>query len=134
MTEPRRIAAAVIQRPDGKILLLHRSPTHNTNPGKWCFVTGYVEPNETPAEAAVREAHEEVGLEVKPTREGDIVVVHAEWGDTLHVYPFLCPIDGQEEVTLQWEHIGYVWILPEELYDYDFVSQLDDDLRKLGLL
>jgi 8-oxo-dGTP diphosphatase len=134
MTEPRRIAAAILQRSDGRILLLHRSPTHNTNPGKWCFVTGYVESNETPADAAVREAREEVGLAVTPTRAGEIVVVHTDWGATLHVSPFLCPVGDVEDVTLQWEHTAYVWILPEELYEYDFVQQLDDDLRSLGLL
>jgi 8-oxo-dGTP pyrophosphatase MutT (NUDIX family) len=134
MTDPRRIATAIIQRPDGRILLLRRSPTHTTNAGKWCFVTGYVEPDEEPIQTVVREAREEIGLDITPTRAGDIVVVHADWGPTLHVYPFLCPVGEMEEVTIEQEHTAYVWIMPEELYDYDFVQQLDDDLKSLGLL
>ena len=34
----------------------------------WCLPCGFVEPNETPAEAIIREAREETGLEVKITR------------------------------------------------------------------
>jgi 8-oxo-dGTP diphosphatase len=134
MTGPRRIAAAVLQRPDGRILLLRRSPTHTSNAGKWCFVTGYVEPDEEPAQAVVREVREEVGLEITPARAGNIVVVHTDWGGTLHVYPFLCPVGPIEDVRLEREHTACAWILPEELYDYDFVQQLDDDLKALGLL
>jgi 8-oxo-dGTP pyrophosphatase MutT (NUDIX family) len=129
---PKRIAAAVLQRPDGRVLLLKRAPTHTTNPDKWCFVTGYVNPGEDPRDAAIRELREELGLDVQPARAGEIVVVHTAWA-TLHVYPFLFPVDV-ETVDLDWEHTAYAWILPEELYGYDFVQQLDDDLIALGLL
>jgi len=134
MTAPRRVAAAVIQRADGRILLLRRSPTHTSNPGKWCFVTGYIGPDETPLQAVVREVHEELGLAVTPTRAGAVVVVHTDWGATLHVYPFLCPVGDLDAVTLEWEHTAYAWITPGALYEYDFVQQLDDDLRAVGLL
>lgn len=134
MTAPRRIAAAIIQRPDGRVLLLKRAPTHTTNPGKWCFVTGYIEEDEEPIQAAVREVREELDLAITPTRAGNIVVVHTDWGATLHVYPFLCPVDDMEEVSIEQEHTAYVWILPGELRDYDYVQQIDDDLRAVGLL
>jgi 8-oxo-dGTP diphosphatase len=129
----RHVAAAVLQRPDGRVLLLKRSPTHQTNPGKWCFVTGYVRPDETPDQAAIREVREELGLEVRPSREGHVVVVHTDWGDTLHIHPYLCAVDV-ERVSLEREHVDYAWIEPREVYDYDHVQQLDEDLEALGLL
>jgi 8-oxo-dGTP diphosphatase len=128
-----KIAAVVLQRPDGRVLLLKRAPTHTTNPGKWCFVTGYVEPGEEPREAAIRELSEELGIQREPVRAGEVVVVHTERGVTLHVYPFLFPV-GDITVTLDWEHTDYAWIQPEELSQYDYVQQLDDDLISLGLL
>ncbi|HSB73208.1 MAG TPA: NUDIX hydrolase N-terminal domain-containing protein [Candidatus Methylomirabilis sp.] len=52
--------AAVFDR-EGRILLVRRS-----DDGLWCLPCGWVEPNESPEEAAVREAREETGLEVRP--------------------------------------------------------------------
>jgi 8-oxo-dGTP pyrophosphatase MutT (NUDIX family) len=129
----RQIAAAVLRRQDGKVLLLRRSLHHTTNPGKWCFVTGYVEAGETPLRTAVRELGEELRIHAQPIREGRIVIVHTGWGDTLHVYPFLFEV-GDIPITLDREHIDYQWIDPADIYGYDFVTQLDEDLMALGLL
>lgn len=128
----REIAAAVVQREDGKVLLLKRAPTHTTNPEKWCFVTGYLEPGESPEEAAVRELREELGLQASPARSGRVVVVETGWS-SLHVHPFLFAVPDFP-VTLDWEHTDWAWIEPHELYQYDFVQQLDEDLIALGLL
>ncbi|HEC22343.1 MAG TPA: NUDIX hydrolase [Chloroflexi bacterium] len=132
-TEVRRVAAAVLQRPDGRILLLKRSPNHTSNPGKWCFVTGYVEADESPREAAIRELREELGIQATPSRSGEVVVVRTDWGGTIHVYPFLFPVEDID-IRLDQEHVGFVWITPQELYEYDIVQQLDEDLIALGLL
>jgi 8-oxo-dGTP pyrophosphatase MutT (NUDIX family) len=116
------------------VLLLRRSMMHQTNPGQWCFVTGYVESGEAPAQTAVREVHEELGLEVAIERGGEIVVVETKRG-TLHVYPFLVPVSADtDELSLDWEHTAYEWIQPSDLRDYDHVPQLDEDLMALGLL
>ncbi len=132
-SEVRRIGAAILQRPDGRVLLLKRAATHTTNPGKWCFVTGYVEPEESPRDTAVRELREELGIEAQPVLAGERVVVHTGWGVTLHVFPFLFRV-GDVAVNLEREHVDYAWIEPDELYNYDFVQQLDEDLMALGLL
>jgi 8-oxo-dGTP pyrophosphatase MutT (NUDIX family) len=128
----RRVAAAVIQRSDGKLLLLKRAPTHMTFPGQWCFVTGYVESNEQPRSAAIRELREELGVDALPVQEGRIVIVHTERG-TIHVYPFLFRVDDFV-VKLDWEHVDYRWIEAREIHNYDHVPQIDEDLAALGLL
>ena len=55
-------AAACIRDDAGRILLLRRSDGDNL----WSFPGGGIEPGERAAEAAVREAREEIGLEVEP--------------------------------------------------------------------
>ena len=129
----RRIAAAVIERIDGKVLLLKRSATRTTNPGKWCVVTGYVEANEHPRQAAIRELFEELNIKAKPVLGGQIVIVETPGGDTLHVYPFLFQV-GFVDVVLDQEHEDYAWIDPGEVYKYDTVQQLADDLKSVGVL
>jgi 8-oxo-dGTP pyrophosphatase MutT (NUDIX family) len=62
------ISAIIIN--DRDEVLLHRS----SDDGKWYTIGGAVEPGEDPADAAVREAKEETGLDVVPER---IVGVYA---------------------------------------------------------
>lgn len=129
----REIAAAVVQRPDGRVLLLRRADTRRSYPGKWCFVTGYIGGHETPREAAIRELYEELGITAAPAREGEVVIVEIGEGETLRVYPYLFRVEDQP-VRLDEEHTDYTWIEPHEVTDYDIVPQLDDDLRAVGLL
>jgi len=59
-----RVAAAVIVRADGAVLLAQRPPG-KPFAGYWEFPGGKLEPGETPADALVRELHEELGLRVR---------------------------------------------------------------------
>ncbi|HKL30603.1 MAG TPA: NUDIX hydrolase N-terminal domain-containing protein, partial [Natrialbaceae archaeon] len=57
---PKVGALAAIFDEDGRILLIKRSES-----GAWCLPGGAMELHETPEEAAVREAREETGLDVR---------------------------------------------------------------------
>jgi 8-oxo-dGTP pyrophosphatase MutT (NUDIX family) len=79
------------------LLLTRRSASLSSHPGQWALPGGRVEHGESPAAAALRELHEEVGLAVDPvhvlgclddytTRSGFVitpVVVWAGAGDVL---------------------------------------------------
>jgi ADP-ribose pyrophosphatase YjhB (NUDIX family) len=58
MTVRHFTASAVVLDGEGRVLLVH----HNKL-GKWLYPGGHVEPDESPAEAAVREVAEETGLQ-----------------------------------------------------------------------
>lgn len=58
-----RVAAAVVTRPDGAVLLAQR-PDGKPYAGYWEFPGGKLEPGETPRQALARELREELGLEV----------------------------------------------------------------------
>ncbi|HTM59151.1 MAG TPA: Nudix family hydrolase [Burkholderiales bacterium] len=58
------VAAAVIQRPDGRFLLAQR-PTGKVYAGYWEFPGGKIEPGERAERALARELHEEIGIDVR---------------------------------------------------------------------
>jgi 8-oxo-dGTP diphosphatase len=58
------VAAAVITRPDGKVLLAQRPPG-KAFAGYWEFPGGKLEPGESPRDALTRELAEELGITVR---------------------------------------------------------------------
>ena len=68
-----KVGAAVLIEQNNKLLLLQRN--YEPWKGTWMVPAGYVEADEDPRDAAIREVREETGLEV-------------ELGDLLHVYYF----------------------------------------------
>lgn len=90
--------AAVFDR-QGRILLVRRS-----DDGLWCLPCGWVEPNESPEEAAVREAREETGLEVRPRLLVDVFTRKPNMGYGPHTavaIVYLCEATGG---TLRGSH------------------------------
>lgn len=62
---------------DGRLALIERVRTPDSPP-YWVVPGGGVEPGETPAETALREAHEELGLEVRLRADEATFVVRAD--------------------------------------------------------
>jgi ADP-ribose pyrophosphatase YjhB (NUDIX family) len=91
---PKVGAEAAIFDEEGRILLVRRSDDQ-----RWCLPCGWVDPNETPAQAAVRETREEVGLEVRIVRLVDVLTrpPSVETGPhTAVAVIYLCEITGGE--------------------------------------
>lgn len=86
--EPKVAAGALVQR-DGQVVLIRRAVVPRK--GYWALPAGYMEYDERPEEAALREVREETGLRVEitgildvysmenPHRRGIIVVYWANW-------------------------------------------------------
>ena len=60
-----KVAAGVLVEQSDKVLLVRRR--RGPRQGAWSFPAGFVEFDEDPADAAVRECYEETGLEVRVT-------------------------------------------------------------------
>lgn len=101
------------------ILLLRRvSPA-----GFWQSITGSLEPGESPAEAALREIHEETGISARPQhlvdwRHSNRFAIRDEWRhryapdvshNTEHVFS-LCVPDGQLVTLAPDEHNAALWL------------------------
>ncbi len=89
---PKVGAEAAVFDADGRILLVRRS-----DDGRWCLPCGWVEPNESPAEAAVRETREETGLDVRPLQLVDVFTRKPGMGFGPHTaiaVTYLCELVG----------------------------------------
>ena len=64
------VLAAVTERDRPGFLLIHRPSNMRSHPGQVAFPGGKIDPGETPVEAALREAYEELGI-----HEGDVKVI-----------------------------------------------------------
>lgn len=111
------IALAIILHPtEARVLLARRLQTAHLG-GFWEFPGGKIEAGETPAEAAIREAREEVGLAVRLLSAWP-PITHAYPDRTVTLHPFLCRAETDSAQTNASQQI--VWASLDSLGDYDF--------------
>ena len=104
-----------------KLLILKRSEKVRTYKGLWGAVAGYIEKNEKPYDTAIKEIKEEAGLnkndikfvkKVKPVRITDI---HEGKKYDWVIHPFVFKIEKKGKIQIDWEHIEYAWIPPQNI-------------------
>lgn len=110
-----RVAAAVIMRPDGQVLLAQR-PDGRPYAGYWEFPGGKLEAGESPREALDRELHEELGLTVlraAPWLVQRYAYLHAHV--ELHffrVFAFAGDPVGHDGQAFAWQRPGHATVAP----------------------
>lgn len=95
---------------DEEILVIRRGPEVSYS-GHLAPVSGRVEPGESEAETLVREAREEVGLEVRPIER--VWDCPAE-GGTYHLHWWLATYVSGDLVLDEYEVSEARWIAPED--------------------
>lgn len=127
--EDRRAISAAIIVKDGRLLLVER----RVKEGKlsWQFPAGEVEDGETLEEAAAREALEEVGLTVEPTKRlGERI--HPNTGRRMAYVA--CEIkDGTAYVADDEELSDLAWATPDTFktyVPYGFAPMVEDYLEQ----
>jgi len=121
MTEqqyPHPTVGALIFSPEGKMLLVRSHKFHN----KYVVPGGHIEVGERMADAVVREAKEETGLDVYDPQ----FIFHQEfiqddvfWKNMHFIFfDFACKTDSSD-VVLNEEAQSYVWVTLEEALTMD---------------
>lgn len=133
--ETVRVAAGVIRRSDGRVLVSRRPPGKHMA-GAWEFPGGKVRVSETPREALGRELCEELGVSVR--RALRLMSYEQEYPDRLielHFYlvrEYSGEPRGREEQELAWEfpdRLGELGFLPADRPLVDLLVQQTASLK-----
>lgn len=118
----------IIVNQDGKILIIKRAVRkEKAYPGLWDLPGGGVEEGETLQQAAVREAKEETGLDIKPG-EDYFYVYHYEDKD-LYVYGMISKISNTS-VMLSEEHTECRWISKDEYKNFEYTPSVGATIKE----
>lgn len=118
MRERRLVIASVVLEKDGKYLLVQEKKAQAY--GKWNLPGGRLDPGETLEQAAIREAKEETGLEVKIKNP---VFVLDNNDDSPLLNSFSAEITGGKLELPEDEILDAKW------YTYDEIKALSSELR-----
>lgn len=104
---PAAVLVAVTEREDPGVLLLHRPTNMRAHAGEVAFPGGKIDPGETPIEAALREAWEELGIHERDVRivgTSDIYRTHSGYEITpvLGIVPPDIKINPSPTEVAQW--------------------------------
>lgn len=124
-------AGVIIVNEAGEILLVRRG--HEPQLGRWSVPGGRVEPGETRAEAAVREAREETGLEVRIERIALQLKLPTADGREFDVHDFIATVIGGE-LRPGDDAADVRWFSPDELDQVPLTTNLRGYLREAGVL
>lgn len=123
-------AGVIVINERRQILLVQRG--HEPQRGRWTLPAGRIEPGETPAQAAVREAFEETGLHVRIRHEALNVRLPAGDGREFDVHDFLASVVGGELVAGD-DADDARWFSRDELSDLPLTENLLGFLQEAGL-
>lgn len=112
MSAKNPVAGVVIKNDAGKYLLVQEKQPQVY--GLWNLPAGWIDEGETPQQAAVREAKEEVGLDVKLIQQEPL---HKAMNDdrTRELISFLAEVVGGEVHIQESELVDAKWLSVEEV-------------------
>jgi len=129
----QKVIAGVVVVDDGKILIVQRSADEDIFPNLWEFPSGKKEPMEKVEEAAMREAKEETGLDVKIGKP--VYVFNFGWEkedeirDATEIV-FLATVEGIPEVKISSEHQNFAWVDKAEIENYNASKETKEAVKE----
>lgn len=107
------------------VLLVKRSQEVSFYPGKWNWVSGFIDEAKPLGEFVEQELAEETGITAESIDDmyfaETIKQPDEDIGKTWLICPVVVTLTDQIEPLLDWEASEYAWVQPEQLARYDTV-------------
>ncbi len=117
-----------------EILLLKRSNKVRVYQGLWNVVAGYIDELCPVEHKAFTELEEELGITKNIVKQIKHSKPYKFYDQGTHktwiVFPLLAILKEKPVIQLDWEHIEYKWIKPDEISKYKTVPKLNISLKK----
>lgn len=120
---------------EGKVLVIREAEyDEGTNIGKWDVPGGRIEVEEPILEGLKREVKEEVGLDISPKEVlGVFETFPTIKGEPCHIIRVYYRSEAHSgEVLLSGDHDMYEWIDPKQYTKREFVSDIEEMIRKIA--
>ena len=120
----------------GKLLLMKRADECVTFPGFWGLVGGFIDPGETPEEACIREAKEEIGVRIEVIKfVGRYYnTPHPNYKNAIGLPHYSKIISGTPHPAQPEECSEVKWFRPEEVRGMDLAYDHKQILTDEGLI
>lgn len=121
------VLVAFTERAEPGVLLLHRPSNMRSHPGQIAFPGGGIDPGESPEQAALREAHEELGIDpalVRIVGASDVYHTHSGFEITpvLATVPADITIRPNPVEVARWFEAPAGFILDQANHDQQWVE------------
>jgi len=120
MTQTQVVALTI--KKENKFLLGRRSLAKKVAPGYWCPISGKIEIGESEEQALVREAYEEIGVQIKPIKK--LTTFDIESRKNLLHWWLVEIVQGEPKINND-EHTELAWFCFDEILKLEPIFQED---------
>lgn len=128
--ENKEITVSVLKYGD-KILLLRRHKNKQFDSGKWEFISGFINGNNSFVNQAKHQVLKETGIDAVLAKKGYAFKIKDSYGTWL-IHPFLFDASTDKAKIVAEDHSEYKWLRPADIKNYDIVEGLMKNLDALN--